>query len=721
MEPEFTLTLIRQHLGTYTARARFRKPDSEGDLPGQETVYFDLDAFDANRGNADEYGRRLTTAVFRGSVLDCWKAARGTAGPLRVRLELDDTALELHRLRWEALANPAPADGVAAAGLLTDSNVWFSRYLTSREPLRSRPRVTAAVRVLIAVASLKGNPAEFDYEAQLAELRGVWAELTDERNVTVLAGPPADGGASAGRATRANILARLRDGDGYDVLYLVAHGQMDGPEPRVLLENDAGAREGVKGSVFAADLGRLPFPPRLVVLSSCQSAGEDRPTRDTDLDAALGPRIGRAGIPAVVGMFGSVKQETAHRFVTAFFQSLTDGYVDQAAAAARAVVFKERSEYWAPILYTRLTTNRLWVPARPGARPGQPEWWPGLLRLLKSGRCIPVVGGGVLEPVAGPATALAAALLNDDGWADVGRPATLPQAAQYVGTMRKEWPAAYLDALRTTLLNRHPLLGAADLGPAALPQVRPSPYADAAEEDRRLLAAAADRVAATGSPEPHQLLARLPCPVYISTNPDDLLARALAARPGRPGVDVTVCNWLYDPARPGEPTATPPGSPTEQGGEPTVDRPLVCHLFGHLSDPQTLVLTEDEYFRFLVGLAAENYAKKDPNVKMQSAIDQKLNVSGLLFVGFRLDDWNFRAFLAALLSRPAATYRWRFRDLVDVGVQLDPEDGLNADPQRVRRYVEELFGERLFSRSRIHIYWVSTQEFLANLAAAFPA
>ena len=179
-----------------------------------------------------------------------------------------------------------------------------------------------------------------------------------------------------------------------------------------------------------------------------------------------------------------------------------------------------------------------------------------------------------------------------------------------------------------------------------------------------------------------------------------MLARALKEEKKNP--TVKVCNWLV-------PEENPAGSPPDGPTQPTPDTPLVCHLFGHLSDPYSVILSEDDYFKFLVGMSNENAAKRP------SFVNAQLSQSGLLFLGFRLDDWDFRAFLRFFLSREAAHTR-RVYGVLDVAVQLDPEDGRNADPDRARRYLDKLFSE-----SNITIYWGSTEEFLQELDVQWKA
>jgi hypothetical protein len=47
-----------------------------------------------------------------------------------------------------------------------------------------------------------------------------------------------------------------------------------------------------------------------------------------------------------------------------------------------------------------------------------------------------------------------------------------------------------------------------------------------------------------------------------------------------------------------------------------------------------------------------------------------------------------------------------------VAVQLEPEEGLGADPVRASRYLEKYFNA---SELKIEIYWGSTEDFLQQL------
>ena len=60
---------------------------------------------------------------------------------------------------------------------------------------------------------------------------------------------------------------------------------------------------------------------------------------------------------------------------------------------------------------------------------------------------------------------------------------------------------------------------------------------------------------------------------------------------------------------------------------PTVDRPLVYYLFGRFDDPRSLVLTEDDYFDYLIGLTRNN--ELVPAVVRRALVDTALLVPRL--------------------------------------------------------------------------------------------
>jgi hypothetical protein len=108
--------------------------------------------------------------------------------------------------------------------------------------------------------------------------------------------------------------------------------------------------------------------------------------------------------------------------------------------------------------------------------------------------------------------------------------------------------------------------------------------------------------------------------------------------------------------------------------------------------PESLVLTEDDYLQF-----GEEMLKKPADL-IPPVIADCLRRASLLFIGYRLADWNFRLLLRSLKEyAPAGNY-----------MVLKPPEGQNA--QAVRKYLKDRY-EAL----DIRVYWGTAQEFAGEL------
>jgi hypothetical protein len=180
--------------------------------------------------------------------------------------------------------------------------------------------------------------------------------------------------------------------------------------------------------------------------------------------------------------------------------------------------------------------------------------------------------------------------------------------------------------------------------------------------------------------QPHAVLAELPIPVYLTTNYDDFMSRALKRkfRDARQ----EYCRWS-------EFAGSGP-SVFDSGYVPTVANPIVYHLHG-FGRPETMVLTEDDYLEFLT-----NMTRRD---LLPPAIAQPLGVNTCAFIGYGFADWNFKILFQALRSRLSA---------MNVVVVYLPPDALQAEKQR--RYFE-----RQYDRMGARVYWGTATEFCAEL------
>src|SRR5262252_2691141 len=180
--------------------------------------------------------------------------------------------------------------------------------------------------------------------------------------------------------------------------------------------------------------------------------------------------------------------------------------------------------------------------------------------------------------------------------------------------------------------------------------------------------------------EPHRVLADLGLPVYITTNYDsfmsDALTRSLERRHG-PGTGhkpcQQICRW-YEPPGAGR-------ARRERQPKPTPDDPLVFHLHGHYANPESLVLTEDDYLNFLVRLSGPS---RD---LLPQVITEALNRSAILFIGYSLADWTFRVLFRSLLSAAPASFRFPC-----IAVQLPPGDTKKERTAKALNYLERYFG-----------------------------
>ncbi len=615
-------------------------------------------------------GQRLFDALFADPHLrSAWAEARGRAPQRRIRLRLDVNAPELHALPWELLHE-------AALMLSAHSETPFSRYLPVALPwgeqVEARP-----IRVLVAVA----NPANLQSEHNLAQL-DVAAEhallkesLSDAADVVALEfmEPP---------ITLERLEALLRDGEGYHVLHYVGHGAFNRRRAQAALymEDAAGQAAIVTDDALAGMLARLPAPPRLVFLAACQSA-----VRATgDAFQGLGPKLVQVGVPAVVAMQDFVAIETARKLNSTFYRRLGEhGCIDRALNEARSTLLTAgRPDAAVPVLFMRLKSGQLWDAAADargevlGA--SNPRiFWSGLSKMIQSGKCIPIIGPRVHGRLL-PTTETIA-----EQWAQVhGYPfadkQVLARVAQYMASSQgQDFPRLeWLDTLQTTFVQRLP------------EALRPTRKLKALSE---MVSAAGWANLVAGDPnDPHTVLASLGLPLYLTTNPDSFMVEALTAQGRTPAREV--CRWNE------ELDFLPSLFEDQPDYEPTVEAPLVYHLFGADTEAASLVATETNYLDYLVRVSAE--MDRIPNY-----IRGALANATLLFVGYSIQDWEFRVVMRGLIA--SLDQRRRFKH---VSVQLEVQEKEHTDVNAVQTFLQQYFQD-----ANINVFWGTTTQFIAEL------
>jgi hypothetical protein len=192
--------------------------------------------------------------------------------------------------------------------------------------------------------------------------------------------------------------------------------------------------------------------------------------------------------------------------------------------------------------------------------------------------------------------------------------------------------------------------------------------------------------------EPHGVLADLPLPMYMTTNYDDFMVRALKSRHKDPKQEL--CRWnKYVREQPSI-------FESESGFDPTPANPVVFHLHGHKGVPESLVLTEDDYLDFLVNISRD----KD---LLPPRIQKALAGTSLLFIGYGLADWSFRVLYRGLAMSTESSLR-----RISVTVQLPPRptNATESLQPQMQDYLDEYF-----NRMDVRVYWGEAREFAAEL------
>jgi SIR2-like protein len=198
--------------------------------------------------------------------------------------------------------------------------------------------------------------------------------------------------------------------------------------------------------------------------------------------------------------------------------------------------------------------------------------------------------------------------------------------------------------------------------------------------------------------EPHGLLADLTLPIYISTNYDPFMVKAIKHRERKCRREF--CRWNRHPeVRDAE-------SVFEGGYRPEPSEPLVFYLHGYHDVPQSLVLTEDDYLDFLIRLS--NDGRDQADRLLPSVIRTALSSTALMFVGYSLTDWTFRVLFRGLVSSFGAEIGYPA-----IAIQLPPDDVPEDDREKAQEYLNEYFSK--IQKVKVKVYWGKATAFAKEL------
>ena len=213
------------------------------------------------------------------------------------------------------------------------------------------------------------------------------------------------------------------------------------------------------------------------------------------------------------------------------------------------------------------------------------------------------------------------------------------------------------------------------------------------------------RITACGYPrfegnEPHHVLASLPLPVYLTTNYDDFMVKALEGRQRKAHRDF--CRWKPELA------AHPSIWQREPSYRPSFDAPIVYHLHGCSDFPNSLVATEDDYLEFIYNIAKSGSMTKTVDRSWEMLpppIMKAISNHSLMFIGYSMLDWNFR-----IIFRWLVLSLRRTQTRLKVAVQLSPSADQAAN-DKAQIYLKDYF-EHIFD---VTIFWGNAQQFISEL------
>ena len=104
-------------------------------------------------------------------------------------------------------------------------------------------------------------------------------------------------------------------------------------------------------------------------------------------------------------------------------------------------------------------------------------------------------------------------------------------------------------------------------------------------------------------------------------------------------------------------------------------------------------------------------ASRADDATVHRSVRAALTSRTLLFLGFQLHDWSFRALFRFIMNQQG---RELLRERVHAAVQVDPEEGGFDDPDTAALYVKHYLSSAL-GAERVGIFWGTVGDFMTEL------
>ncbi len=186
-----------------------------------------------------------------------------------------------------------------------------------------------------------------------------------------------------------------------------------------------------------------------------------------------------------------------------------------------------------------------------------------------------------------------------------------------------------------------------------------------------------------GTLDPLLEFAEFPLPIYLTTSYHNFIEAALQRAGKKPRTEI--CRWHK--ALDGIPSVL------NDNYQPSPEEPLVYHLHGSVTNPGSMVLTEDDYMEFLVAISQNVGRGADP---IPRRVRQAMADSSLVLLGYDLRSWDFKVLFWGLIKpRPLQQ--------TSVSVQVTPSD------------VERDFLRKYLSEFEFKVYWGTIAQYAREL------
>ncbi|WP_129627691.1 CHAT domain-containing protein [Candidatus Oscillochloris fontis] len=258
---------------------------------------------------------------------------------LSLHLHLPTHEPGLLGLPWELLWHPhEPTPLLLSRGQAHH----LTRHLDLAQASPAPHPPTDPLRLLAIAPQANLDPAM--HAAEEAARLDAWRPLLDQGRVVLLP--------TLSPATRVALSETLRRVGRVDVLHYIGHGGLR-EQGVLLLDSPAGRLDPTPISQLAPLLAQAQV--RLVVLTACQSGMVRQQVAPVGVLSGVAPALIAQGVPAVVAMQHTVRQQDANRATRIIYEQLVAGVsLAAAVAAARMALYTEAPDgvaWYVPTLY----------------------------------------------------------------------------------------------------------------------------------------------------------------------------------------------------------------------------------------------------------------------------------------------------------------------------------------------------------------------------------